>query len=155
MARSPSRYVTIRPTMMAIRYCEDVRILICHVISQNHVIKGVCDFMGSYGKLPSCQVWWLWALWSYIYNGFCLSHGLAGPRDQGFICLHGKKRLKVSPYPTKFGDHRHCGSWGIMVLVYYLILKVDVIVKVLLTFWVGAHQAKLPTLVIATLVVEL
>ena len=42
-----------------------------------------------------------------------------------------------------------------MVLVYYLILKVDVIVKVLLTFWVGAHQAKLPTLVIATLVVEL
>ena len=30
------------------RYCgsKDIMLLVCHVISQHHVIKGSCDFMG-------------------------------------------------------------------------------------------------------------
>ena len=35
-------------------------ILVCHVISEDHKIKGSCDFMGvnSHGKSPLYQVWW-------------------------------------------------------------------------------------------------
>ena len=37
--------------------------------------------------------------------------------------LHGKEPLKVSPYPTKIGDYRHCGSENILILVYHVILQ--------------------------------
>ena len=38
---------------------EDITFLVCHVILQDHTIKGSCDFMGrGLGKLPSCQVCW-------------------------------------------------------------------------------------------------
>ena len=45
------------------RHCssEDIKVLVCQVISQDHLIKGSFDFMGkshSQVKLPSCQVWW-------------------------------------------------------------------------------------------------
>ena len=31
------------------RHCDswDIMVLTCHVMSQDHVIKGLCDFMGS------------------------------------------------------------------------------------------------------------
>ena len=33
----------------------DVMVLVCHLILQDHVIEGSCDFKS---KPPSCQVWW-------------------------------------------------------------------------------------------------
>ena len=42
---SPSRYITILPSLVAI-----VIVLVCRVILQDHVIKGSCDFMS---KSPS------------------------------------------------------------------------------------------------------
>ena len=47
MGRSPSRYVIILPSLMAIgTLVRDIVALVCHVISKDHMIKGSCDFMG-------------------------------------------------------------------------------------------------------------
>ena len=45
------------------RYCgsRDMIFLVCHVIYQDHVIKGSGEYINRahQGKLQSCQVWWL------------------------------------------------------------------------------------------------
>ena len=53
-------------------------ILVCHVISQEYVIKWLCEFMDS---MLSWQVTLLPSLWSKVslkwrYNSFSLSRGL-------------------------------------------------------------------------------
>ena len=52
MVRSHLRYVTILPSSIFYqdhRLCDngDIMVLASHVISQNHVIKRSCDFIGS------------------------------------------------------------------------------------------------------------
>ena len=39
---------------------KDIIFLVCHVIIQDHVIKGSLHFIDgcSHGKSMSCQVWW-------------------------------------------------------------------------------------------------
>ena len=46
MFRSPLRYVAIVRSMVAIGTCgsRDIILLVCHVISQDHVIKGSFDY---------------------------------------------------------------------------------------------------------------
>ena len=80
MGESFSRYVIILPCLLAIwpNASEDIKYLICNVTSQNHIIKGSCNFMNgspsrgfvcyffegvSDGKLPPYQVWWQQTLW--------------------------------------------------------------------------------------------
>ena len=51
---------------------RDIMVLVCHVISQDHMIKRLCDVKGTLragvyqDKLPSCQVWWPYALCAEI-----------------------------------------------------------------------------------------
>ena len=79
-------------------------VLICHVTSQNHVIKRSCDFMcKSYqGKLLSSKFQWPQALWQWEYNSFSLSDDLARSRDQSVIWLDVQKPLKVSHNLPRF-----------------------------------------------------
>ena len=46
MGRSLSRWVTILPSLVAKSTVVVEMFLVRHVISQDHVIKGSCDFMG-------------------------------------------------------------------------------------------------------------
>ena len=59
-------------------------ILVCHVISQDHVIKKV-------------------------------------------MRLHKQEPINVSYHTTKSGGHRDCGGGDIVVLIYHMILKENVI----------------------------
>ena len=54
---------------------EDRIILVCHMISEDHVIKDSCDFIGVGlpSKLPSCQVCSPQVHQQWRYNDFCLS----------------------------------------------------------------------------------
>ena len=78
------------------RYCGsgDLMILVCHVIFQDHVIKGSRYFwVGAHqGKLPFCLVW---------------SRDIIIPRDQIVMWLYRQEPIKVSCHPAKFGSHRH------------------------------------------------
>ena len=57
MDRSPSRLVTIVSSLVAIGIIV-VILLVCHMISQDHVIIWSCDFMRHlHGKSQPCQVW--------------------------------------------------------------------------------------------------
>ena len=92
-------------------------ILICHIFSQYHVIKGWCDLVGSHqGRLPSCQVWWLQALWEWRYSGFTLSHDLPRPRDQRVMWLYRQEATQVSYHHAKFDGHRHSGNGDVFNL---------------------------------------
>ena len=46
IGRSPSRYFTILPSLVAIGFLVVEICLVYHVISKDHVIKGPLDFMG-------------------------------------------------------------------------------------------------------------
>ena len=48
MAGKSSRYVAILPSKVAIDYLiiGDIMVLVCHVISLDHVIKGSCELEG-------------------------------------------------------------------------------------------------------------
>ena len=48
MTWSPSSLVTILASVVAINTDSgDIMSLVCHVISEDYVIKGSCDFVGS------------------------------------------------------------------------------------------------------------
>ena len=67
-------------------------VLIYYVISEDHVIKGPCDFMGN-SPSRSFIILPLWPfMWFYVWNP-----------------------LIVNYHPTKFGDNRHCGSENVNI----------------------------------------
>ena len=56
-------------------------------------------------KLPPCQVW------------FYLPRDLARPHDQRITQQYGWETLMESHHTAKFGDHRHCGSEGMFLVI--------------------------------------
>ena len=96
----------------------DIMPLYFLVISQDHVMKKLCDFMGRSpsSKLPFCNVWWPQPLRQWSYNDFSLSHVLSRPRDQRVMSFYGQKPLTVSHYPAKFGGHKHCGHGDLFLV---------------------------------------
>ena len=56
-----------------------------------------------------------------------MSRDLLRPRDLRAMWIYEKKLLKVSPQPVTFGDHRHCVSGEIVVLVWHVISQDNVI----------------------------
>ena len=111
-------------------------VLVCHMILQDHIIKGPCEFMGrspsrlsyhpaKFGSHWDCQVWQPQATWQQTYNGY-LSCDLARKCNQN-IRLYGLQPLKVCHHSSKFGAHRGCESGDIMVLVCDMILQDHVI----------------------------
>ena len=71
-----------------------------------------------HSKSPPCQVSCQWRLWQWRYNVFSLSRGLERPRNQIVFSFNVSKLLVVCNHPSKFGDHRHCCSGDIMILVF-------------------------------------
>ena len=126
---------------------DDVLVLVCHVISQDHVIKGSCDFMerSSWSELtipPS-----LLAIDALIVEIIChvidsLSRDLARPHDQRVKRLYRLKPIKVSYHPVKFGSHWHCGSGSMMILVCDMISH-DHVIKGLRDFMGRSFQGNL------------
>ena len=49
------------------RHCgsENIMVLMCHVLLEDHVVKGVVTLRAGahQGKLPYCLVWWPCPLW--------------------------------------------------------------------------------------------
>ena len=93
-------------------------VLICHVISQDHLIKGSCNFMRSPSRwtriLPSLvtmatlmvELRFDFVTWSYKTKW-----SIKGSCD--FL---GGNPL-VSHHPTKLGSHKHCGSGDMFLVV--------------------------------------
>ena len=83
-------------------------VLVCHVISPGHVIKGsnVHVLEAHQGKSSCFHIWSPQTILQQRYTGFCLTRDLARPRDQSFVLLYDKELLKVYPHPTKFDGHR-------------------------------------------------
>ena len=69
MGRSPSKQSHHSAKFGEHRYCVSkfIMVLTCHVLSQYHVIKGLCDFMG---RSPQGQVRWSYRLWQWRYETF-------------------------------------------------------------------------------------
>ena len=44
----------------------DIMVLVCHVILQEQMMKGLYDFIGG-SPLQPCQVWWPWALCVHVF----------------------------------------------------------------------------------------
>lgn len=64
--------------------------LVCHVMSQDHIIKGSCDKVGAYrGKLSSCKIWWPKASGSGDIMVYVSSPELARPRNHRVMRLYG------------------------------------------------------------------
>lgn len=80
---------------------DDISYSTCHAISQIHVIER------SYGVILTCN--------------------FTRRSEENITSLYGKEALKLSHHPTKFGDHRKCGSEDIRYLVRHLILQDNVI----------------------------
>ena len=61
MSGSSSWYVNNLPSLVAIGILVEVMFLICHVIKQDHIIKGSGDYND---RIPSkvVQLWWSQAL---------------------------------------------------------------------------------------------
>ena len=54
-------------------------VLVCHVTSPDHVLKGFCELMASYSKSPPCHVWWPLAWLKWRYNVFNLLRDVTRP----------------------------------------------------------------------------
>ena len=81
--RSPSRYVTIIPSLVAIdTVAVEIQLLQFVTLPKS---PGTLWVGTHQGKLPSCQVWWPQRLWQWRCNDFCLSRGLTRPRDQSVV----------------------------------------------------------------------
>ena len=67
MEQSSSLYVTTLPGLVCPTHCgsRDIIYLIYQLTSLDHEFKGCMTLWweASHSKLPSCQVWWLKALW--------------------------------------------------------------------------------------------
>lgn len=46
MAESSSLYAITLPNLVAVWHASEDVFLMCHIISQNHMIQGSCNFMG-------------------------------------------------------------------------------------------------------------
>ena len=96
---------------------EDIIVLVCHVISQDHVIKGWFDFIS---RSPSRKVTILpslVAISNVVMEMILVCHVISGrPRDRRVMWLNRQKRIMVNYYPAKFGENRQCGSAD-MILV--------------------------------------
>ena len=103
------------------RYCGngDIMALVCQVISQKHMIKGLLDFMGG------SPLWQVTTLPSLVVIGCCnkLLYDLARARDSITIRLYRQESLKVSHHTTKFVCDRHCGSGNKMSQFCHMILQ--------------------------------
>ena len=97
--------------------------LVCQVISQYHVIKETCDFMGGSlsGKSPPYNVWWPYSFWLWRYNVVNFSSDLARPSYLRTMWLHRKDPHKVSYHPAQFGGQKHFDSGDITFLVCHVI----------------------------------
>ena len=83
---------------------RNIIVFACHVALQDHVLKGLNDFMV---RSPSRYVTILPSLVAmWRYNGFSLSPDLARPRDQRAMWLYGWESIKVNYHPTKFRGWR-------------------------------------------------
>ena len=102
-------------------------IFVCHVISQDHVIKGWRDFISREPSRWSNLLPDLIAIVILIVNGFSLSRYLERPLDDRVMWLYRHEVSKVSYHPAMFGGHRHCGSGNIMILVCQVISQYNVI----------------------------
>ena len=92
---------------------EVIMDLVCHTISQNHMIQGSCDFMGgsTHGKSPVCQVWSPQALWwgRYVccdYRGDTFAHTYknSGCRHNNLPICPMKDSESQSHMPTRTTD---------------------------------------------------
>ena len=129
MVRSLWRFATFRTNFVGNWHCgsKNVIILVCHVISHNHVTCDLWKVMWLMSRSLSSQVTILPSLVVMATllienNGFCQVI-LQDHVIKSFIWLHGKEPLRVSPHPTKFSGYRHYGRGDIMVLVYQVILQ--------------------------------
>ena len=91
-------------------YIGDIMILVCCMISQDHIIRGSCAFIGSGPLTWIIIVSRMVAIDALIVEiCFCLTHGLVGLHDQSVKLLYDLEPLKGSHHNTIFGGHRHCG----------------------------------------------
>ena len=85
--------------------------LICHVISRNRMVRGICDFTFRHvtpnNKPLLCQVWSPQVTWKRICSFFNLLYDLMWPRDPQVMC--------------KFGSHRSRGSRNITFFISHII----------------------------------
>ena len=107
---------------------EDITILVCHVISKNHEIKGLCDFLG---MIPSKKVRILPGLVTIDtliveIHFFQLITWCRKTTYQKTMWRYTQESIKVSYHPAKFGGKMYCGSGDIMILVSHLYLFDDV-----------------------------
>ena len=81
MSGSSSWYISILPSVVALRIVVVEMFLVCHMIKQDHIIKGPDDYKNR-NPSPSSHVSWPWALLYQRYNAFSLSRDLARTCDQ-------------------------------------------------------------------------
>ena len=62
-----------------------------------------------------------------------------------YVNIYDRSPLKVSLQPGKFGGHRHCSSWDIMILVCQIIFQ-DHVAKSLSSFMGWSHSRQVTTL---------
>ena len=94
----------------------DVKYLMCHVNSQNHVIEGLYE-------------WDIFMVYHPKFSG----HRYCSSGDIMFLVCHlikqdhiikrsvDYKKYKLSHHPANFGGYRHCTSRDIIVLVCHMI----------------------------------
>ena len=103
MVRSPSTYVTIVPSLLAI---SSVVVNILYSLSRDQSVMWLYD-----GHNHSCNrdIMGFFVTWpcKTTWSKLCMTLW--------------KEPLKVSHHPTKFGGHRHCGKEDKMILVYHII----------------------------------
>ena len=84
------------------RHCGsgDIFILVCRIILQYHLIKGLCGFMVRVPlrQSPSCQVWWSQTLRQWRKKSFKLSRDLTRPVTQVYVALQVGAHEGKSPF---------------------------------------------------------
>ena len=110
-------------------------IIVCHVIFQDHMIKGnmalrAGDHQGGSINILSSLVVKSTVLVDIM---ILLSRHLTRTRDKRIIWLYGQERIKVGYVPAKFGDHRPSDSGDIMILTCHIISQ-DHVIKGLYAF---------------------
>ena len=92
----------------------DIRHLICHVISQSHVIEGSCNLKSGRSSLHVTTMPGSLAIGIVVVEMFLVFP--VRPRDQRVMQLHGQESLNVSHHPPMFCGHRQCDSGDIIIL---------------------------------------
>ena len=108
------------------RFCEsgDFMLLICHMNSCEHMLKGLCAFYG--WKPPRSKSLSFYVSQSLVQckwrnTIFNLSYDLTRPRNYRTIYFYNWELLIVYRHPNKFGSPEHCGSGDILTLVCHVI----------------------------------